>query len=77
MAVGMMLFGQAAVACLHRLEISVGLKLQNIERAHLVATAAAVARSCPAIVSALAIGKASLASSAARLAASSAVKPAK
>ena len=35
--------GEAAIGRLDRLEVGVGLQLQHVERAHLVAAAAAVA----------------------------------
>src|SRR3546814_3141152 len=46
----MALLGQPAPRLLRRLEIGVGFQVENLQRAHLVGAAAAVARSAPAIM---------------------------
>ena len=54
--VGMVGLGEAAPGGLDLLEIGVGLELEHVERAHLVAAAAAVAGAAPAIMVGLAEG---------------------
>ena len=54
--VGMVGLGEAAIGGLDLLETGVGLELEHVERAHLVAAAAAVAGAAPAIMVGLAEG---------------------